>query len=244
WVEASLATTPEPTELQSMLRALVEEGAHAAIMEVSSHALTQRRVEGIAFRVGTFTNLTPEHLDYHGDFESYRRAKETLFRELEPGATAVLNADDPVSESYSRATRARVITYGIGPRGDVRALLRGESLDGSVFDLEAAGTRAEVRLPLVGRHNVQNALAAAASALAVGIDLRAIVAGLKAETRVPGRLEPVDAGQGFLALVDYAHTDDALRKVLTSLRALVEKEQKRGRILVVFGCGGDRDRAK
>lgn len=249
-VAPSSATTPEPIELQRMLRAMRDNGARGAILEVSSHALTQRRVEGVRFRVGVFTNLTPEHLDYHGDFESYAAAKELLFRGLDAGAVAVLNAADPASLRYARATRARVVMYGIGAeapsdgaRGTTNAVVRArivsETIEGTEFDLVSDVGVHRVRLPLPGRHNVQNALAAAGAALAVGIDPRAVVAGLEAESRVPGRLDPVDAGQDFRVLVDYAHTDDALEKVLASLRPLVP-----GRILVVFGCGGDRDRTK
>jgi len=251
-VSPSTATTPDAVELQRMLRVMKENGARGALLEVSSHALTQRRVEGVRFRVGVFTNLTPEHLDYHGDLESYAAAKEILFRELDASAVAVLNEADPVSTRYATATRARVVTFGIeaGSAGapargttnaSVRARVLEESLAGTTFELLHDGRSETVRLPLPGRHNVQNALAAAGAALAVGIDPRAVVAGLEAESRVPGRLDPVDVGaeQDFRVLVDYAHTDDALKKVLASLRPLVP-----GRILVVFGCGGDRDRTK
>ncbi len=244
----STATTPDPVELQRLLRSMVENGARGAILEVSSHALVQRRVEGVEFRVGVFTNLTREHLDYHGDLASYEAAKEILFRGLDPSAVAVLNAGDPVSLRFARSTRARVVTYGIGDgalgaAGTTNATVRGrvvsESLSGTTFVLAADGAESKISISLPGRHNVENALAAAAAALAVGIDRRAVIAGLEAFDRVPGRLDPVDLGQGFKVFVDYAHTDDALRKVLAALRPLVP-----GRILVVFGCGGDRDRGK
>jgi UDP-N-acetylmuramoyl-L-alanyl-D-glutamate--2,6-diaminopimelate ligase len=233
-------TTPDSVALQGYLAEMVEAGLDSVVMEVSSHALAQRRAAGIDFRVGVFTHLSPtDHTDYHTTPEDYIRAKGLLFRGLAPGATAVLNYDDPVSFGYAASTRANVLWYG--SRGDVRATTAPErmTLAGSDFVLSAPGRSIRVRTRLIGRHNVENCVAAAAAGLAAGVDLETIVAGIERLQGVPGRLERLEAGQPFEVLIDYAHTDDALMKVLRSLRPLVA-----GRLIVVFGAGGDRDTAK
>jgi UDP-N-acetylmuramoyl-L-alanyl-D-glutamate--2,6-diaminopimelate ligase len=238
-------TTPDPLEVQAFLAALDVPGAGYAAMEVSSHALVQRRTEGVRFAVGVFTNLSGDHLDYHGTMERYLEAKARLFDGLAPGATAVIHAGGDW-EPRLRQTRARVLSFGVGGRGrrrpDVRATRIRLRPDGTRFELHLpdAAKRA-VRLQLVGRHNVENALAAAAAAHALGVPPAAIACGLEALTCVPGRLEPVVAGQPFTVLVDYAHTDDALARVLEAVRAV---RPKGARVHCLFGCGGDRDRTK
>jgi UDP-N-acetylmuramoyl-L-alanyl-D-glutamate--2,6-diaminopimelate ligase len=236
-------TTPDPCEVQAFLASLDAPGAGHAVMEVSSHALVQRRVAGVRFAAAAFTNLSGEHLDYHKTMDAYRDAKGLLFEALAPDAVAVLNAAQPASAHYASRTAARVLRYGFignSERLDVAADEVRLAPSGTRFRLHLPGEPPHgISLALVGRHNVENALAAAALAHALGFPAAAIVRGLESVALVPGRLEPVDEGQPFRVLVDYAHTDDALEKVLTSLRAVSD-----GRIVCVFGCGGDRDRTK
>lgn len=232
-------TTPDPIQIQEYLRDGVLMGARLAIMEVSSHALEQERVTGMEFQAGVFTNLTPEHLDYHGTFEAYREVKARLFDSLESGATAVLNADDDASDEFARRTRARVIRYGLRRPADVTATVRRLDIDGTSFILETPLGKVDINTRLMGRHNLMNAMAAATSALALELPLEAVRGGLQQLNQIPGRLESIDCGQDFRVLVDYAHTHDALAMVLENLRPLT-----RGRLITVFGCGGDRDRSK
>ena len=232
-------TTPESVDIQEFLAEMLAEGMEYAAIEVSSHALSMRRVDFVQFAVGVFTNLTSEHLDYHRTLAAYREAKARLFHSLGPAAFAVLNADDPSSEEMARATCARVLHYSLTRRADVTAHVQDATLDGSDMTLVCAEGATDLRLPLIGRHNVSNALAAATAALALGCDLSAIRNGLEHMPRVPGRLERVPCEADCRVLVDYAHTDQALKSVLGSLRRLATK-----RIIVVFGAGGDRDRAK
>lgn len=247
-------TTPPAAELMSYLAEAAEAGATHAVMEASSQALDQGRCDGIRFAVGVFSNLTGDHLDYHGDMDAYRRAKKRLFDGLGADATAVMNAEDPAAEPMIADCKARVMRYGV-----VGDRLRADALDlaAQVRQFAATGTQFELRLrtgamgsgsctvasPLVGRHNVQNSLAAAGAALALGVPLETVGEGLEACGCVPGRLQRVVAPDGrnrdFSVLVDYAHTDDALANVLSSLRPLT-----RGRLIVLFGCGGDRDNTK
>jgi len=262
---AASMTTPPATTIMSHLAEAFEAGATHAVMEVSSHALDQERCSGIRFAVGAFSNLTGDHLDYHKDMESYLRAKKKLFDGLDPGAVAVVNMDDPYGDAIVADCRGRVVRYGAqenGNRGDGRipdvcAIVKEGSASGTRFDLETRGTAiysgrvesCEVFSPLIGNHNVQNSLAAVGSAVAMGVPLATVVAGLKAARCIPGRLQRVEmpAGSvrrdlGFTVLVDYAHTDDALKNVLSTLKPLVQREG--GRLIVMFGCGGDRDRMK
>jgi len=234
-------TTPDAIELQRLLARMVDDNLETAVMEVSSHALCQHRVDGVAFDVGVFTNLTPDHLDYHGTMEAYGAAKAKLFEELSEDATAVLNASDPASRILRLSTRARVLHYGIDDPADVRGRITRLDAEGSAFHLTAPefGLDEHVHCRLVGRHNVMNALAASAAALALGLPPAAVTTGLQGLPAVPGRLQPVECGQDFRVFVDYAHTPDALEQVLALLRPLT-----RGSLHVVFGCGGDRDRTK
>lgn len=232
-------TTPGSDTLQRHFAEMVRAGCGAAAMEVSSHALDQGRVRGVRFAAAIFTNLTRDHLDYHPTFEHYRDAKGKLFEMLSPKSVAALNADDPVSELYAARTPARVLTYALQRPADVTAAVELVTFHGTRLVLRAGGEEVRVHTRLLGTHNVYNILGAAAAAWGMGYDLEVIKAGVENLVAVPGRLEPVDAGQDFAVLVDYAHTDDALRNVLGCLRPLV-----RGRLIVVFGCGGDRDRGK
>lgn len=237
-------TTPEAPDLLELMDQMLERGAAAVVMEVSSHALTLHRTEGCEIDVGVFTNVTQDHLDFHPTFDAYVEAKARLFRVLtenarKTGKLAVLNVEDPRWETMRGATRAPLALYGYHDPADIRA--EGVTLlpDGSAFTLVTPQGKAPVRLRLPARYNVTNALAAAAAALGSGVDLEAVVRGLESVTGVPGRLERVDEGQSFGVLVDYAHTPDSLENVLGAVRAFTS-----GRLIVVFGCGGDRDRGK
>jgi len=235
-VDAAL-TTPDAVTLTQHLVEAAGHGADSAVMEVSSHALDQRRTDGIRFATGVFTNLTQDHLDYHGTLENYRDAKRRLFEQLDRSATAVLNAHDPNCDHMAAACRGRVQRFGLDSRADVRGGILQADIGGGTFVLDVEGRQVSVRTPMVGRHNILNALAAAAAGLSLGLDLEIIADGIARLDNVPGRLERVDTGDlGFDIFVDYAHTDDALRNVLSAVRPLT-----RERLWCVFGCGGDRD---
>ena len=236
-------TTPEATDLQELLARMRADGARGVAMEVSSHALDQHRVDGTTFAAVAFTNLSHDHLDYHGTIEAYFNAKARLFTR-EFTTTGAVNADDAHGATLAaRATAAgvAVTTYGIDTPADVRATGITMSTSGTSFTIEHDGAPVEVHSPLVGVFNVANLLAAFTSARLAGVPPDAIAAGLSAPVVVPGRMERVESGQPFTVLVDYAHTPDALTSALGAARTLVGPG---GRLVVVFGCGGDRDRAK
>lgn len=238
-IEANL-TTPDPVTLVTHLVEAAKAGAKHAVMEVSSHSLDQHRTDGITFSAGIFTNLTQDHLDYHKTMEAYLRAKILLFESLPTDATAILNADDPASDEIAKHCTTPIIRYGLGSKADLRAEVLSQTRSGGTFLLMHGNNKTEIRTSLVGRHNVYNALAAAATGLALGLTWETIAQGLSDLTDVPGRLQRVpSADRGFDVFVDYAHTDDALRNVLTALRPLTT-----GKLWCVFGCGGDRDRTK
>jgi UDP-N-acetylmuramoyl-L-alanyl-D-glutamate--2,6-diaminopimelate ligase len=228
-------TTPGPVELQRILRQLTDKGVTTIAMEVSSHSLDQRRVDGIEFDVAVFTNLTRDHLDYHGTMEKYLQAKAMLLDYLKDGGTAVLNAD--AAEWKSLRPRGRALTFGVRADADVRARDVRFTSEGSAWRLEANDGTAEVRLPLIGDINVENALGAAAVALARGHSPQSIADRLGSVPQVAGRLEIISTRPTVLR--DYAHTPDALERSLRTARAFT-----RGRLIVVFGCGGDRDKGK
>ena len=248
-VETASQTTPEALELQTLLARMVEAGVGGAAMEVSSHALALHRVEGIEFDVAVFTNLTQDHLDFHRTLEAYRDAKARLFALLaagrKPRRTAVVNVDDAAGPSMIAAAaadpRVRLITFGLEGRADLSPR-RWESGAGGI-QLEVATPRGPIAIgsPLVGEHNVMNLLGAIGVGLALDMEPASIGRILSGVQTVPGRFERVEAGQDFLVVVDYAHTPDALERVLTTARKLVGSG---GRLGVVFGCGGDRDRTK
>jgi UDP-N-acetylmuramoyl-L-alanyl-D-glutamate--2,6-diaminopimelate ligase len=229
-------TTPGPIELQRVLRSLVDAGVTTVAMEVSSHSLHQRRVDGLAFEVAVFTNLTRDHLDYHGTMEAYVEAKAALLDYLAPDGTAVINADDEAWRVLRGGMR-QVLFSLAGTNADVIASDVRYTRQGSEWLLHAGGGACEVRLPLVGDFNVANALAAAAAAWALGMPLPEIAGRLSSLPQVPGRLERIHERPTILR--DYAHTPDALERALMAVRPFAEK-----RLLVLFGCGGDRDRGK
>jgi UDP-N-acetylmuramoyl-L-alanyl-D-glutamate--2,6-diaminopimelate ligase len=244
-------TTPDTLELQGLLAEMVVAGVGGVAMEVSSHALEQRRADGVAFDVAIFTNLTQDHLDFHGTMERYAEAKGRLFFELlresgKPGAAAVLNADDPVGARWARALEpvfpGRVLTFGLGGPGAehaVRARAYESGPGGITLEAETPLGPVGLASALIGEHNVMNLLGAVAAGVALGLSRDAIATALAGVRSVPGRFERIDAGQDFLVVVDYAHTPDALRRVLEAARPLTP-----GRLGVVFGAGGDRDRGK
>ncbi|MDD5422112.1 MAG: UDP-N-acetylmuramoyl-L-alanyl-D-glutamate--2,6-diaminopimelate ligase [Candidatus Omnitrophica bacterium] len=232
-------TTPGPLELQSMLSDMMKCGLSHAVMEVSSHALDQNRVDCVSFDAGIFTNITREHLDYHKTVDNYFKAKSKLFDRLKDDGAAILNSDDRKVASLRSAIKNRVVTYGIKKDADVIAKDIGLSLNGSVFTARTPKGNLKVRSKLMGMHNISNILAAVAASLALGIDPDAIIKGVESTISVPGRLEPVDEGQPFKVLVDYAHTEDALSNVLSLLKKTAPEK-----IITVFGCGGNRDAQK
>ncbi len=237
-VITSAMTTPDALALADLQRQMVAAGCTAMVTEASSHALDQQRLAGIDFRAAAFTNLTGDHLDYHGTEENYLDAKARLFESLAPDSIAILNRESPQSEILAGRTQAEIWWYGIDSHADLCAQVQCMDATGTVYQLTFGNQSTTVHSPLLGRHNLSNHLAAAGLALAGGVSLQQVAEGLSHAT-VPGRLERVDAGQDFTVLVDYAHTDDALDHVLSTLRPLCN-----GQLIVVFGCGGDRDRSK
>jgi UDP-N-acetylmuramoyl-L-alanyl-D-glutamate--2,6-diaminopimelate ligase len=228
-------TTPGPVEMHRALRALVDAGVRSVAMEVSSHSLEQRRVEGLRFAAAVFTNVTRDHLDYHGSMEAYVAAKARLVEYLAPDGVAVVNADDPAWETLGVTPRR--VQFGLAARGDVTASDVRFTAQGSTWWLEAGAERAGVRLPLLGDFNVMNALGAAATAWALGQRTDRLAARLSAMPQIPGRLERILECPTVLR--DYAHTPDALERAMDAVRPFTT-----GRLIVVFGAGGDRDRGK
>jgi len=236
-------TTPPGIEISRALGRMVANGCDAAVMETSSHALHQGRTAALRFAIAAFSNLSGDHLDYHASMTEYAEAKAILFDSLDADGVAIVNADDPVSERMLRSTRARTMRVGLeADRTDCRAEILGIDPGGTDVAFHTPRGAFELRLPLVGAHNVANALLAAAIVAEAGLDDDAIRAGLAACAAPPGRLEPVTTPDDpFAVLVDYAHTDAALANVLRAVRGIVPGG---GRLVLVFGCGGDRDRTK
>jgi UDP-N-acetylmuramoyl-L-alanyl-D-glutamate--2,6-diaminopimelate ligase len=236
-------TTPEALEIQAMLAEMRARSIGGVAMEVSSHALALSRVDGLDFDVAIFTNLTQDHLDFHRTFDEYRRAKRRLFELLaaspKPGRTAVFNADDPAGAAMVAGLDVPVLSYGLQPGAGVRAVEHTSGLDGIHMTVQTPQGRLTLRSPLIGEHNVSNLLGAIGAGLALGLAPDVIAGALAGVGTVPGRFEQIEAGQPFLVVVDYAHTPDALARVLATARKIT-----RGRLGVVFGCGGDRDRGK
>lgn len=232
-------TTPESYDLQALLAEMVKAGCGAAVMEVSSHALAMERVWSCPFEVGVFTNLTQDHLDFHGSMEKYLAAKHRLFTGLgaPPPPQAVVNADDPATAAMLADYHGAVRRFGFSPEAELQARQAEYLPVGSRFQLNGQ----EFATPLLGRVNVLNTLAALGVAEALGVDAGAQMRGMASLTRVPGRFERVFRGQPFIVAVDYAHTPDALAHLLALARELAPRP---ARVLAVFGCGGDRDRGK
>jgi UDP-N-acetylmuramoyl-L-alanyl-D-glutamate--2,6-diaminopimelate ligase len=236
----AVRTTPESSDLQALFREMVDAGCSHAVLEVSSHSLELKRVHGCAFQVAVFTNLTRDHLDFHGDMDRYFAAKRRLFDTLlREDGHAILNADDDRTPEIAAVSRGRVWTYALDRPADLRARDVSLSLEGTRFHVDSPAGSFEIRTPLIGRFNVSNLLGAFGASLALGIPAETAIRGLSSLRGVPGRLERVDAGQDFTVVVDYAHTDDALKNLLETVRELGPR-----RIIAVFGCGGDRDRSK
>ncbi|HEV7300017.1 MAG TPA: UDP-N-acetylmuramoyl-L-alanyl-D-glutamate--2,6-diaminopimelate ligase [Tepidisphaeraceae bacterium] len=233
-------TTPGAVELAGLFASMRDKGCRAAAIETSSHALVQGRGAAIRYAGAGFTNLTGDHLDYHGTMENYAAAKATLFAALEPDAVAVINGDDKWSDRMIQDCPARIFRFGFGKNADYRAKDVEITATGSNFTLCTPDGKANVSMGLIGKHNIENVLLAAALCGEVyGLSVQQLANGLKTAAGAPGRLQVVRTGQPFAVLVDYAHTDDALDNVLSALRPLT-----RGKLRVLFGCGGDRDTTK
>src|SRR5215467_14631213 len=242
----AIRTTPESLDLQELLAQIVNAGCKAAAMEVSSHALAQDRTRGLEWNVAVFTNLTQDHLDFHGSMENYFEAKAKLFTRLagqkqKTKPQAIVNVDDRYGQQLldKLDKSVAVTTYGMGLRADFRASNYRAEFTGTSYQLDARGKSYLVRLPLIGRFNVTNSIAALGAAEVLGMNLRTAVLSLGKAPQVPGRVELVPAKRQFQVFVDYAHTPDALGNVLKTLREL-----QPNRLIAVFGCGGNRDRQK
>lgn len=243
-LEPSPLTTPDAVSFTRNLAAMRDNGCAAAVVEVSSHALSQSRVWPNTFSTAIFTNLTRDHLDYHGNMENYLEAKRILFRNLETEATAVVNLDDPASERIAAGLKAAVYGYTLRPDGaasarTAKAAITKTDLSGQTFTMEGADLKGDIRINLIGEHNVANFMGAILAAYRMDLELDDIAEACASFAGVPGRLERLEAPNGAAVFVDYSHTDGALQSVLSILRPLTP-----GKIVTVFGCGGDRDRGK
>jgi UDP-N-acetylmuramoyl-L-alanyl-D-glutamate--2,6-diaminopimelate ligase len=244
-------TTPDCLTIAQSQAQMLKAGAKFMVIEASSHALDQNRLAAINFHAAAFTNLTGDHLDYHKTTENYLAAKSKIFESLSPDSTAVLNKQSPYSEQIAAGTKAKILWFAVDDEADpprptsgrVEAGLSADihSIDdsGTMFTLRYQGQSIRIKTPLLGRFNVANHLAAAGLCLAAGLDLKTVARGLASLAAIPGRLEKVKSDAPFTVLVDYAHTDDALDNVLSTLKPLCK-----ARLIVVFGCGGDRDKTK
>jgi UDP-N-acetylmuramoyl-L-alanyl-D-glutamate--2,6-diaminopimelate ligase len=239
--ERSPRTTPEATDLAPLLAELADGGGTLAVMEVSSHAIALDRVAGLPFDVAVWTNLTRDHLDFHGTMEAYFEVKRRLVGRLraDPPGRRVIGADDPTIATLLDEPRSGDLAFGLGEHCTITAREPRLSLEGTSFVLVTPAGEVRIDLPLVGQHNLRNALAAAGAATALSLPLTAITEGLAGARPVPGRLEPVALAGGPAVFVDFAHTPDALEKVLSALRAVSDR-----RLIVVFGCGGEKDPGK
>jgi UDP-N-acetylmuramoyl-L-alanyl-D-glutamate--2,6-diaminopimelate ligase len=238
-VREATRTTPEAPEVQALLREMVDSGCGACAMEVSSHALSLKRVDGMTFAAAIFTNLTRDHLDFHADMDDYYRAKRRLFEMLPRDAPSLVNIDDPRGAALMDVG-GRPISYAISRPADITPGPLSFSLGGLQFDVRTPRGALQVRSPLVGRPNVYNILAAVSAATALDLPFDAIERGVRSLAGVPGRFEIASGAKDEVTVVvDYAHTDDALRNLLETARPLAH-----GRLITVFGCGGDRDRTK
>ena len=232
-------TTPGAIDLQFFLNKMVSNKIDCLVLEVSSHALDQHRVDHIDFDIGLFTNLTQEHLDYHQTMERYFEAKANLFDLLSVNASAVINIDDPRGKELVSRTKANVLSYAIDNQADIRAEIKQMSLGGTIFKLESPRGKIDIETGLIGTFNAYNLLGAIGVALAMGIDLRTIKSAIAEFKVVPGRLEAIETSRPIKVFVDYAHTDNALESLLSTLRKFAP-----ARIITVFGCGGERDKSK
>ncbi|MFC1555398.1 UDP-N-acetylmuramoyl-L-alanyl-D-glutamate--2,6-diaminopimelate ligase [candidate division KSB1 bacterium] len=237
----ALWTTPESLTMHQYFYSMVQENIQKVTMELSSHSLEQHRAEGLNFRLGVFTNLSQDHLDYHRSMAEYAAAKQRLFKQLDPVlGENIINGDDPESRGMTEQNRRPVFTYSAeSGKADVFPEKADFSFDGIISELQTPAGKINIESSLIGRHNLYNIMAAVTAGIALKIPVDIIKKGIRNFKIVPGRLEPVNAGQPFPVLVDYAHTDDAIKKVLDSVKKIIA-----GKLIAVFGCGGDRDRAK
>jgi UDP-N-acetylmuramoyl-L-alanyl-D-glutamate--2,6-diaminopimelate ligase len=236
-------TTPESLELNSLLARMVENRCSAAVMEVSSHALHQHRVEGLQFKVAVFTNLTQDHLDYHGSMENYFDAKKILFDQLNQTSWAVVNVDDEWGKRIAASCAKNILPYGLSSFADVYAKEIKLSMSGTQFTIMYQGNLFDIQSPLIGRFNVYNLLAAFATGIALEVPVSTIQKAIRTTQAVNGRFEQIVSPHGWVAIIDYAHTPDALEKALKTIHDVFETTT-RGRIITLFGCGGNRDRSK
>jgi len=254
-VYPALHTTPESPEFQSLLSTMYISGCTHVISEVSSHALAQYRVDNAVFNTAVFTNLTRDHLDFHQSMENYFRAKERLFAELlDQNGTSVINSDDPygrrlISELRASNSELDILTYGLETGADIIADDIDNSFEGLRFKILFKGKRYDIVSPLMGIPNVYNVLSAAGAAISIGVPWDVISEGIGKTGRIAGRFEKVNEGQAFLCIIDYAHTEDALERLISTARDIVPPPQPplinpSPRVITVFGCGGDRDRGK
>ncbi|NQT90130.1 MAG: UDP-N-acetylmuramoyl-L-alanyl-D-glutamate--2,6-diaminopimelate ligase [Candidatus Omnitrophica bacterium] len=236
-------TTPSAIMLQMFMHEMVEAQIPYCVMEVSSHSIHQRRVDGINFKTAIFTNLSREHLDYHKDMQEYFDVKKRLFDMLESNGHAIVNADDEfgkkIVEGVREAAKARVLTYAIAAEADIKAFDIRSTINGSFFKVKHPAGTLELKTPLIGEYNIYNILAAVSFAISEEVGFGYIKEAIASFNGAPGRLQKIDSGQGFSVFVDYAHTDDALMNVLSTL-----KKVAKSRVITVFGCGGERDRTK
>ncbi len=244
--QKAINTTPESLDIVRLLARLRGIGGTHATMEASSHAMVLERIRGIQFHTAVFTNLTPEHLDFHGDMATYAAAKRKLFQGAgaPPPNFSVINLDDPEGRSFLGLGPSTEFTYGRDPSADIRVRRVQSGIRGLSFDADTPSGRVQVESPLAGDFNLSNLLAAIGAGLCHGLAPSEIERGLHLAKSVPGRFETVDRGQPFLTVVDYAHTEDALRRLVHAARAIASRGRQPGRVLTLFGCGGDRDRAK
>ncbi len=243
-LEAATNTTPESFELSRMMAVAVRKGATSAVMEVSSHSLVMNRVYGIPFRAAVFTNLTQDHLDFHQTMEKYFNAKKILFDMLPMGSIAISNIDDKYGERIVMDTSAKKIFYGFGSRADFRIIESSFGVEGTSVVVRHNGKDFSINSTLVGRFNAYNLTGAFAAAVSLGYDPVTATDALSKVQSVRGRFERVDSGKGFLVVVDYAHSPDSLQKTLQSVKEILNSAGKGGRLITLFGCGGNRDRTK
>jgi UDP-N-acetylmuramoyl-L-alanyl-D-glutamate--2,6-diaminopimelate ligase len=237
---AASMTTPDAVELASLSSQMLAAGCDYMVTEASSHAIEQNRLAGIDFKAVAFSNLTGDHLDYHKTMDAYLAAKLKLFERLSPDAAAIINKDAPVFKQVaSAASQAKIFFYSLRQPAEFTAKIISMDIAGTVYDLEILGEKVRVKTPLIGLHNISNHLAAAGMVYACGFTPEQIAAGLSKIAKVPGRLEKTPSSADFAVLVDYAHTDDAMKNVLSTLKPLCK-----GKLVIVFGCGGDRDKTK
>lgn len=238
-VEDPTHTTPPPEKLAALLGRMVTGGCSHAVMEVSSHALAQSRIAGIAYDAACITNVTHDHLDYHPSIQDYRQTKKKLFDHLTGEGFAVVNADDPVSAGFLRTLDGPTLTIGIDKTAEIMGSPIEQCASEQTFLITAGSETLPVRTQMIGRHHIYNCLTATAVGLTYGIELPRIIRSLEAAAHVPGRLERIECGQPFSVFVDFAHTPDALEKTLQTLRSVTA-----GRLICVFGAGGERDQMK